>query len=143
MTTNKKMYYDCALKAAYMVKNFGVKFICGEPYSPKEYDDYEKLLLRYTEIENGRGYCSPNTVYFDFSWESKIYVHPESRHIFEPQEFDLCEREQGGTVWLMDENRELSLGTEYQSRWYEFTDKYKIIQRNNRPFITPEIEDEK
>lgn len=64
----KKYYYDCPIQALYMHVNFGVKF------SIKVYLEAE--LWTDNDFKN----MTPDT--------TKIYVKPESEHIFEPKKGD-------------------------------------------------------
>ena len=73
----KKYYYDCPIKALYMMKEFGVNLKC-ENESSSYYYSFGKAMLDHIRRE----------VLKDTTWEKnlgKIYVAPESEHIFEPK----------------------------------------------------------
>lgn len=126
MTTNKKMYYDCPIASAYMAKNFGVNFGF-----------------------NGH-------VYYGWSVEmqmplEKYYVAEDSLHLFEPMAGDFALFKHGNkpsdfTAGIIPTIQDQPngrirlwgcLATEPSNK------NIQIIKRNNRPFITPEIEDGK
>ena len=70
----KKYYYDCLIQALYMNKEFGVKF-----YTAFKSDFLDKEL----------GFCADiRGIYNVLSSDNKIYVEPESEHIFEPKKGD-------------------------------------------------------
>lgn len=66
----KKYYYDCSIQALYMHINFGVKF-----------NTEVKLIADLTTDPNDYKNMTPEI--------TKIYVLPESEHIFEPKEGDI------------------------------------------------------
>lgn len=114
------MYYKDPLKAAYMAREFGVKY--NKPKFYKHYSDY--ISARLFELWNG----SESERRKGF----KLTVHPDSEHIFEPQEGDLTE-------WSGGKNCEV--------RWRAIVTNIencltneKIIQRDNKAFFTPESE---
>ena len=65
----KKYYYDCSIQAIYMHINFGVKF-----------NTEVKLIADLTTDPNDYKIMTPEI--------TKIYVLPESEHIFEPKKGD-------------------------------------------------------
>ncbi len=72
----KKYYYDCSIQALYMHINFGVKF-----------NTEVKLIADLTTDPNDYKIMTPDI--------TKIYVLPESEHIFfQPKEGDIgiCEK---------------------------------------------------
>lgn len=112
----KKLYYNCVIEAAYMAKNFGVKFQSLQGNLNKcfdfDIDDCEKIL----------NYCG----------DPHLSVHPDSLHIFEPKLGDFIETEMlnggGGDMYH-----------------YHFPDtqlkadkSVKVILRNGKPFIYPQ-----
>ncbi len=93
---DKRYYYTDPLKASFMAREFGVDFECGVW---RNFDDWPK---------------------------GKIYVHPDSLHIFEHQEFD-------GTAtdsWI---------GV-YRKNSRFIGGESPIIYRNNKHFFMPEVE---
>lgn len=132
-----KLYFDCPIEATYTQKTFGVNLLY------KEGDDdvvpYRETLQQVTLIAHDLA-----------SEDEKDYihyiVHPDSLHIFEPQELDVveCERDVSGTrghhlemITLYDsmliENRKIN-DTRYQWKVMQ------IIQRDNKPFFMPKRE---
>ena len=66
----KKYFYDCSIQAIYMHINFGVKF-----------NTEVKLIADLTTDPNDYKIMTPDI--------TKIYVLPESEHIFQPKEGDI------------------------------------------------------
>ena len=65
----KKYYYDCPIQALYMHVNFGVKF------------PTELKFIADLSTDNFSENMTPDI--------TKIYVKPESEHIFQPKEGDI------------------------------------------------------
>ncbi len=135
-----KLYYTDLLAAAYMVREFGVRF-----------------------VPNIRGYSSPASVDLtirgednqSISWlmvdgeldgwnnkigeaikpNEKIYIHPDSYHIFEPQVGDEG-KDSAGRLCRFIPNKWICW-----SRSGEPVYPMRIIQRNNKPFFMPEGEE--
>ena len=76
----KKYYYDCPIKALYMMKEFGVKFYTAG-FKDVESDFLDKELGFHLNIRDIYGKLANDN--------TKIYVAPESEHIFEPKTGDL------------------------------------------------------
>ena len=76
----KKYYYDCPIKALYMMREFGVNF--SEAHGTNHADKFFQI--------NESELCDFATgVIEDFRGIEQIYVKPESEHIFEPKEDDI------------------------------------------------------
>lgn len=113
--------YDCAIQAAYMIKEFGIKFYNGTLINYKGINDYpdEKMLIGDLQREITRF--------------GKIYVAPESEHIFEPKEGDYDDR--GGIF--------INLGG--KGLWRSLLamngyEKSEIVMRDKKHFFQPETE---
>ena len=65
--------------------------------------------------------------------EGKWYIHPDSYHIFEPVDNDVIET---------DDNRFPNINNTPDEIRYWKDIGYKIIQRNNTAFFTPEVQDD-
>ena len=128
----KKYYYDCPIQALYMNKEFGVQFYISykNDFSDKKLSFYVDIKNIYNVLIQLLGICN---IY-------KIYVAPESEHIFEPKEGDLgIERNLhtlepcffGGTYWFYD-NDYLEIKPHPQ--------KVNIIYRNGKHFFNPKEE---
>ena len=127
---NKRYYFTCPIKALYMNKEFGVKF-----YTTFKNDFFEKKLsfhLNFRDIYNALiqllGACNAS------SSDYKIYVAPESEHIFEPKKGD-----EGR--WAR------SIGAHYANyngeQWVSAGIEEKlpdIIYRNGKHFFNPKEE---
>ena len=120
---NKKYYYDCPIKALYMMKEFGVEFYT-KGFLDVESDFLEKELGFHLEIRTLYDkLCQVN---------SKIYVAPESEHIFEPKERD---KDENG---LFFDGRHWTNGFSYAISF----EQSKTSFRFGKQFFMPEVENE-
>jgi len=76
----KKYYYDCPIQALYMTREFDVKFFT-KGHLNIESDFLEMELGYHLNIRDIYGKLAND--------HTKIYVAPESEHIFEPKEGDI------------------------------------------------------
>lgn len=76
----KKYYYDCPIQALYMMREFDVKFFT-KGHLNIESDFLEMELGYHLTIRDIYGKLAND--------HTKIYVAPESEHIFEPKEGDI------------------------------------------------------
>lgn len=128
-----KLYYKNPLAAVYMAREFGVVFE----------DEKIKKTMRLKEC-HGAGKQGQLKEYIEsrkitikklLKWavgdvERVIYTHPDSHDIFQPRSKDIVS--QYGKICLV-EDVDAPLN-------YNLYDRIKIIQRNNKPFFTPEEE---
>jgi len=158
-----KLYYDDALKAAWMAREFDVDIYVPEHRWFKDEWHYSAIGLCHELIEedkmNGR--------------HLRYYVHPDSLPIFEPQvgdwlvEYSQIEPELLRTVSYcvtldaytyepqvaLQEGFRTNCGTLDKPSGYSFGghqwimkdykpdySRYKILQRNGKPFFAPEVE---
>ena len=115
-----RLYYDCAIKAAYMSKYFGVKILATK--HGELVGGYEDIDLVYWE-----GECVLSEPY---------YIAPESEGIFVPVDGDLCR-------YAEYDNDGDFLDWEYgeYGGCYPMNDMFdSIIQRSNTAFIHPKRE---
>lgn len=124
---DKKLYYTDPLAAAYMAREFGVKLqgILNEKIvniHQTNPDDAEFWTEGSEEVEPD-GSESVNSYL-----GKQFYIHPDSYHIFEPQVGDLLQNEDGAFMQFLGASGGLKI-------LYA-----KVIQRNNKPFFTPELE---
>lgn len=118
----KRLYYDCPAQALYMMKEFGIKLQIQN----------QGVIGRYfSEI-------SLEEVRINFLTE-KMFVAPESEHIFEPKEGDLG----------IDSEHDYIIGN-YEAEYKEWNVPYEysfkqgiIIMRDNKHFFAPKIETDK
>ncbi len=109
----KKLYYDCPIEAAYMAKNFGVRFnIIAK-------SDKDNFFMWEVRPEYNEGQI--------------LHVHPESLSIFEPQLKDMLRNKKTGGITLGVYQGLL----DHNPKAIENDD---IIYRNNKPFIMPKEE---
>ena len=129
----KKYYYDCPIQALYMMKEFGVNLKC-ENESSSYYYSFGKAMLDHIRRE----------VLKDTTWEKnlgKIYVAPESEHIFEPKEGDLGQMKAEGARFFVKYNESLKEWKEWHCGGY-YSDKNgsDIIMRDGKHFFNPKEE---
>ena len=118
----KKMYYKCPIEAAYMARNFGVNFL----FDPEPKDNAVFLYWNRNALVN--------TLQIN-----RFYIHPDSLSIFEPQVNDM-----NNEGYFFTGNSEYCDGVWYKKQYNEstmFSSSKNIIQRNNKPFIVPEVEE--
>ena len=130
-----KLYYDDALAAAYMAREFGIK----SQYYDQEAQEFKDERIR--------------TIYESIPYNNqKFYIHPDSYSVFEPMVGDLISWTIGHTkydkeviVKSVESNGRHDLDF-FASLFEKPEYKYlgvKIIQRNNKPFFTPlEVKDD-
>jgi len=123
---SKRYYYTDAIVALYMMKEFGVKFYT-EGFLDIKSDFLEKELGFHLEIRTlYNKLCQVN---------SKIYVAPESEHIFKPKVNDLAHYDlNGGSGVYQFTNKPI--------KWAEGVTNIQIIRRDNKQFFMPEVEND-
>jgi hypothetical protein len=106
---SKKYYYTDAIVALYMMKEFGVGI--------------------YKENQDVSNWNLADLLCIDFG---RIYVTPESEHIFEPKKGDLAHYDlNGGSGVYQFTNKPI--------RWAEGVTNIQIIRRDNKQFFYPEV----
>lgn len=122
-----KLYYTDPLQAAWMAREFGVKF---------ENEDDAAMFV----IEGGDEYATLSQMQQTIT-SKKYYIHPDSYHIFEPQEGDvveyniICDKyplEKRASHCLVTKTMMQTLGAIWVLE--------EIIQRNNTAFFMPLVE---
>lgn len=111
-----KLYYDDPLAATWMAREFGVEYTRDHKHThllnpPKIYADASFLGKIYLTV---KGACG-----------EKATIHPDSLHIFEPQEGDAMLRPSGEPF--------ISTGRRVIAAIHGNV----IIQRNGKPFFWP------
>lgn len=104
----KKYYYDCPIQALYMHVNFGVKF------------PTELKFIADLSTDNFSENMTPDI--------TKIYVKPESEHIFQPRKGDFVAYQIGEKIELVKINRVFDLKP------------VKITYREGKNFFSPKEE---
>jgi hypothetical protein len=144
----KKLYYDCPIEAAYMAMNFGVKLYCMHTDEQmSEYDlteaqrNFDWFHACFCEGSEEIEMISDAIKYME-NISDKIYIHPDSLSIFEAMEGDLYQikcsigdYKDNPLVEYHIYNAGLFAGKVLLG----FRD-FKIIQRDNKPFLMPEVE---
>lgn len=150
--TNPKLYYDDPLAAAYMVREFCVR-VYGEFSKPKNASSivscefiievfplgntkYEQMVVPTTRTSPTHEIELVDTGEIE---ELKVpgcegvkfVVHPDSHHVFEPQEGDLLTNKHFDPHELIYEWQPASF----------FEEGEEIIRRNGKPFFMPEREE--
>ena len=77
----KRYYYDCPIKALYMMKEFGVKF---EQFLYSDFHSLERKLLSVSF----EWICQNKNLNDKIEFENRLIVAEESEHIFEPKKGD-------------------------------------------------------
>jgi hypothetical protein len=117
-----KLYYTDPLKAAMMARDSGVKYTAGRPvYDKYEQEDYYNFFEHECD---GYPEC-PTREYIRPQGLTKWHIHPDSYHIFEPQEGDML---------LFDDK---PCFTDWASRKRPYEDNEQVVMRNNTAFFMP------
>jgi hypothetical protein len=132
-----KLFYDCPINAAYMVNKFGIKLyrirFADEP------DNIEIVRLSSLAVDCGFALTDPAIVQ-----DYRYYVHPDSMPLFTLEAGDLVRfRENHAAYVLGDDLMSVPASrSKYADPcfWFDKTQLREIIQRNEVPFICPEIE---
>ena len=121
----KKYYYDCPIKALYMMREFDVEFFIkdddGDDYDFTEwYLNSQNVLELFSELE---------------AFPCRIYVKSESEHIFEPKKGDegRWARRVGAHYANYNGEQWVSAGIEEKLP--------EIIYRNGKHFFNPKKEE--
>ena len=128
-----KYYYDCPIKALYMMREFGVNF--SEAHGTNHADKFFQI--------NESELCDFATgVIEDFRGIEQIYVASESEHIFEPKNDDFGIVKNFNPLCLVRfcsyYNSWNYEGDEYEERFNN--DEIDIIYRNDKHFFNPKEE---
>ena len=131
----KRYFYTDPLAAAWMAKHYALKF--------KNWR-WNDLFFQFTPV---------NGVSKDAATD-RLYIHPDSLHLLEPQVNDYIEYYNCfmGTIWRVEyglclvNETSLANGPEEESHYATLervapADVDKIIQRNGVPFMWPESEE--
>lgn len=116
-----RLYYTCAIQAAYMAKHFGVRF---------DDDNFKK----------GEEWAEGNILYFQ---QLRYYIAPESEAIFEPKLKDIAKsnssEEVGEIVSKSPYEQRVALARADDENCFIFRDsEISIIMRDNKQFFAPE-----
>ena len=147
MTPEKKLYYTDPLAAAYMAREFGVKFTTTQKQRVKR-----GVPARYTHIKKKVELSNPWSIACSSYKNKKLFIHPDSYYIFEAQLDDI---EQATDCVI---NPEMCINKvvedEVPHKMYPYSVIHQtpanlmlkegvgqIIQRNNKPFFWPESEE--
>ena len=123
-----KPYYTCALAAAYMAREFGVLIGQWRKESGVFFSKVGWLLTPIGSVIKGK---------------DKLYIHPDSFHIFKPQAGDIAtDTADGGiSLHISGDKKQLysyTLGCDpMKIEQHEIKDLV-IILRNKKPFFWPE-----
>lgn len=136
-----KLYYDDPLQAAYMAREFGVKYQSEYKWQSEKWGDkYGDYLEHFIFVLPGGSLTEQVDEY---------YIHPDSLDIFEPKLHDVVEwdgimfgmvigvNEEEGDIGVQHGCQDDGSCDVYTLEPYEIT----IIQRDNKPFFTPRRED--
>jgi hypothetical protein len=121
---SKKYYYDCPIKALYMMKEFKVKF--SEAHGANHAD-------RYYQIDEAQLCDFITQAIEDFRGIEQIYVAKESEHIFEPKK-----GYEGRWLRPIGAHYANHNGEQWVSAGIE-PNPPEIIIRDNKHFFSPEV----
>ena len=136
-----------------MARDFGVK------YQVEFFEGYVDIDGVYGEIEITNEVVDYNPIIYAIEGEiggmdeCKLYIHPDSYHIFDPQVGDLVVKagnirllDKIGTIGHITKDKQVYLEADYHDDGgahegslvhITASSKVKIIQRNNKPFFWP------
>ena len=135
-----RYYYDCPIKALYMMREFGVKieqwkFIAAD-HEPKLDDVWQQHIIQELHDYNVKTYR-----------EDFFYVAKESESIFEPKEGDISLQQNNEFIFAS----KIAIWCSEQSCWTRQEPKkpsrflrgnQTIIMRNNKQFFACEVEND-
>ena len=134
----KKYYYDCPIQALYMNKEFGVQFYTSfkSDVSDKKLGFHVDFRDIFTVLIELLGISKAS------SSDNKIYVAPESKHIFELKNDDFGIVKNFNPLIFVRfcsyYNSWGYEGDEYEERFNN--DEVNIIYRNGKHFFNPKEE---
>lgn len=132
-----KLFYTDPLIAAYMSREFGVRFANNNTDGAIKLDD---LFVTFSSLDNHTsGQVSVMGLSVDLEVEEEIYIHPEDYNIFEPQQNDVMR-----TI-IPDSTSVENIGSDIRAKEFIHLMKTrgaKIIMRNNKHFFMPEREED-
>ena len=132
-----RYYYTCPIKALYMIKEFGVKFI----------EEDEENLRSFL----GDGLGDKSTGFRNkLKLKEKYFISEKSEHIFEIKEGDLDAEGFSftkGSPVLNHMTGKIDYYTDscwllQVEEFYKSKEKSKTIFRNNKQFFMPEVEND-
>lgn len=153
----KKLYYTCPLQAAYMAKHYKVKLYAV--HSDEQMCEYD--LTEEQRNFNWFDACScegtaeiemiSEAVEYIENISGKIYIDNASMPIFEPQAGDIITGNEGPAMVHLEKtyyspgSKEANITQVLISSatYLCETGEIKIIQRDNKPFIMPQVENDK
>jgi len=148
-----KYLYTDPLAAAYMAREFGVE-LCDDSertvrVNPTELEKFARIIW---SVEGTNGWLD----YEASDFPKKIYINPDSEHIFEPREGDLVgftfmdflnEEASFQSIVLSIRNKlrvqiiDASICDEVDEIVLDKLKHLKMIQRDGKPFFNPEREE--
>ena len=142
----KRLYFTCAIKAMYMHRYHGVQF--KEPENTEccnVSELIEETMMYHRDdlyLHEDCEYCvNDHKKHLDQS--GKIFVAPESDHIFEPKEGDIG-RHEGAFIPVAVQSYHKKTNST-QVYWPDrgfYDDNFKIIMRDNKQFFAAEVEND-
>lgn len=140
-----KLYYSNPIHAAYMAQEFGVMFRVRESQNVKRgVPAKHSTVKRWVDVSN------PFSVASDHYKNKRLWVHPDGLDIFEPREGDMVRVPviDSETKEFLHHDVGMCGGSgDIVKEWgddigWSILDIDAIIQRDNKPFIMPEIEND-
>jgi len=151
----KRYFYDCPLKAAYMKKHHGMKLQVHHSFENEDYGFLDVIgIYEYDEawgdieyiqaIKQNEGY-GEQSFQFDPDCGKVFYIHPDSVPLLEPQMGDVIKQWgslAGVPIYDIGERNGNPVYFMPDSSYNYFESMEKIIQRDGKPFFWPEREKE-
>lgn len=173
-----RLYFDCLIKAAYMAKEFGVRIYHdipkkdGKSVASVEYP-IEVANLGTNRLKRKIWHKTDGSDGIDFDWEdtgeqeylthtsseNKLYVAPESEHIFEPRIDDFVKiSDSYNEKNSYDDDLFIEAGRicskDIEKKWWEIRwtrdegcflmvspEYFQIIMRDNKHFFAASVEE--
>lgn len=126
-----RLYYDCPIEAAYMAKNFGVKFLHELRFEIEVY---------FSLHNNDISWLFNEETGDDYSYtRDKFYIDPDSLPIFEPMEGDII-TDDDINPFVISSKISCDVDDKYVAPEH-IVGQDKTIFRDGKPFITPKREE--
>jgi len=149
----KRLYFTCPIKSLYMMKEFGVEFECksDEAVIINGVKRDDPILYDFADWGVDAEMISDLLKLFKDNYPKKIYVKKKSEHVFEPKEDDA-----GFSINSESRYSSLVIGVFQKTEtwaWYNMKHDcqrwenshkkdWKIIERDEKQFFTPEVEND-
>lgn len=124
-----RYYYECPIEAAYMAKEFGVKFVDRVGNGLKPVIKFNQLTWRF--VVGSDDYLREN-----------LFVNKESETLFEPKLFDLgyCLKHDAAVIYQSFKKDEFGWIGDGKNYGLYYDEECQIIMRDGKHFFSPNKE---